>query len=245
MTPEEFRVMQTRELNNGRLGMLAAIGFLAQEAATGTTWGQGIVPAVMTVSPIMKSPGCSKIVQSLVSEDDTKFCYGLPGTSVNLGEFDPLNRLETLGGEPLSKLEVYRMREAELTHGRVAMLAAVGFIVQEKFHPLFNGIGGTASAQLSELPPGFLNKLYFVIFALEVWRMGARYNKANPFELKEDVYPGDLGFDPLGLTRKMTPEEFRVMQTRELNNGRLGMLAAIGFLAQEAATGTTWGASLM
>jgi len=32
------------------------------------------------------------------------------------------------------------------------------------------------------------------------------------------------------------------MQTKELQNGRLAMLAAAGFMAQEAVTGTTWGA---
>jgi hypothetical protein len=33
--PEEFDIMQTKELQNGRLAMLAAAGFLAQEAVDG------------------------------------------------------------------------------------------------------------------------------------------------------------------------------------------------------------------
>ena len=32
--------MQEKELSHGRLGMLAAAGFMAQEAVTGQTWGQ-------------------------------------------------------------------------------------------------------------------------------------------------------------------------------------------------------------
>merc|ERR1712222_227601 len=70
---------------------------------------------------------------------------------------------------------------------------------------------------------------------------------ANPYEsmdnvqsLKEGYYPGDLGFDPLGLA-PTDPAEFRIMQEKELSHGRLGMLAAAGFIAQEAATGATWG----
>ena len=63
------------------------------------------------------------------------FAYGLPGNVNIIGgtelNFDPYG---FLNGK--SKLEVYRYRECELTHGRVGMLAAVGFIVQEKFHPL-------------------------------------------------------------------------------------------------------------
>jgi hypothetical protein len=35
------------------------------------------------------------------------------------------------------------------------------------------------------------------------------------------------------------------MQEKELNNGRLAMIAAIGFIAQEANTGTTWSESAM
>merc|ERR1719248_491702 len=63
---------------------------------------------------------------------------------------------------------------------------------------------------------------------------------ANPFEgnkpwtLKpaSQYTPGDIGFDPLGL-KPTDPEEFREMRTKELQNGRLAMLAAAGFLAQE------------
>ena len=35
----QFRIMQEKELSHGRLGMIAAAGFLAQEAASGDTWG--------------------------------------------------------------------------------------------------------------------------------------------------------------------------------------------------------------
>ena len=59
--------------------------------------------------------------------------------------------------------------------------------------------------------------------------------------LNEDYYPGDVGFDPLGL-KPTDPAEFAEMQTKELQNGRLAMLAAAGFMAQEFASGDTWGA---
>merc|ERR1719235_930388 len=76
------------------------------------------------------------------------FCYGLPGAIAPAGEFDPANLLEGA-----SKEEVYRWREAELTHGRVGMLASAGFLVQEKFHPLFSADGGPAIEQIPKLPP--------------------------------------------------------------------------------------------
>merc|ERR1719371_90510 len=57
--------------------------------------------------------------------------------------------------------------------------------------------------------------------------------------LKSDYYPGDLDWDPLNL-KPEDPAEFRLMQERELSHGRLAMLAAFGFMIQEAVTGTTW-----
>jgi hypothetical protein len=54
--------------------------------------------------------------------------------------------------------------------------------------------------------------------------------------LRADYNPGDIGFDPLNL-KPTYPEELKILQTKELQNGRLGMLAAAGFLAQELVDG--------
>lgn len=44
----------------------------------------------------------------------------------------------------------------------------------------------------------------------------------------DDEYAcGDLGFDPLGL-KPSDPEELKIMETKELNNGRLAMIAIAG-----------------
>lgn len=169
------------------------------------------------------------------------FCYGLPGAIAPAGEFDPANILD---GK--SKAEVYRLREAEITHGRVGMLAAAGFLVQENFHPLFSGDGGPAIEQIPKLPPWLWVTMTLGVGVAESLRIQAGW--ANPYEkmenvqaLKEGYYPGDLKFDPLGL-KPEDPAELRIMQEKELSHGRLAMLAAAGFIAQEAATGTTWGA---
>ena len=58
----------------------------------------------------------------------------------------------------------------------------------------------------------------------------------QPGLLRSDYIPGDIGFDPLGL-KPTDEEEFRIMQTKELQNGRLAMLAATGFMAQELTDG--------
>lgn len=46
--------------------------------------------------------------------------------------FDPLNFLGSAGSSNNPIRDVRRWRESELTHGRVCMLAALGFIVQEQ-----------------------------------------------------------------------------------------------------------------
>ena len=173
------------------------------------------------------------------------FAYGLPGGENVLGEFDPAGFLKDK-----SELEVFRLREAELTHGRVSMLAAFGFIVQEKFHPLFSGDGGPAIDQIPALPVWLWGVMTVGIGAAEAYRINlgfselddpdAKYGNKAKSALKPGYYPGDLGFDPLSL-KPEDPAEFRLMQEKELSHCRLAMIAAAGFLAQEAVSGQTWG----
>merc|ERR1719421_1630943 len=176
------------------------------------------------------------------------FCYGLPGNFNALTgqqlDFDPWGF--TAGK---SQLEVNRFREAELTHGRVSMLAATGFIVQEKFHPLFSADGGPAIDQIPQLPVWLWVVMTAGIGAAEAYRINIAFRELDGEKLKAETalrpgyVPGDLGFDPLGLA-PTDPVEFREMQTKELMHCRVAMLAAAGFLAQEAVTKQTWGTVL-
>jgi len=160
-----------------------------------------------------------------------------------LGYFDP-------AGFTIGKTEkqVLAYREAELKHGRIAMMAALGFVVQEKFHPLFGGEVDTPSAYAllddriwDKAPVAVLAAILTTIFLLEaVSSLSVFANQGRG--LPDDYTPGDvfkpLGgtFDPLGLAPS-DPVEFEVMQTKELNNGRLAMLAILGMFLQEVKTG--------
>ena len=135
--------------------------------------------------------------------------------------------------------EIRRFREAETQHGRVAMLAVVGFLVGESFHPLFKDVTGPAIDHLTQVRLEYSS--FFEIGAvgiggLEINRalQGWVYPsiRADVGKLQETYYPGDVGFDPLGL-RPTDAAEFDEMVTKELQNGRLAMLAAAGFIAQE------------
>ena len=79
------------------------------------------------------------------------FAYGLPGNTLPLGNWDPF------GFQCVDKKILIKYRESELKHGRLAMLACLGFIMQEFHHPLHSDIGGmsiTHMAQLQHLSDG-------------------------------------------------------------------------------------------
>lgn len=64
----------------------------------------------------------------------------LAGALPPLGYFDPLG---LSSGKTVE--EVRKIREAELKHGRVAMVAFLGILTGENFNPLFDGkITGTS-----------------------------------------------------------------------------------------------------
>jgi len=175
--------------------------------------------------------------------DESKFAYGLPGSLDPKEEFDPLGFAD---GADLTQMKTYR--EAETTHGRVAMLAFIGLLVTEapfSFHPLFNTASrdiGPAIRHLDEVrvsTPFFFEILAVVIGAAEFGRSIRGWETPGNDEnqvLKEDYYPGDIGFDPLGL-KPDNFEDFSIMSTKELQHGRLAMLAVAGIVAQELVNG--------
>ena len=166
---------------------------------------------------------------------------GLPGALAPVGFFDPLGFAEKATDATLQ-----RYREAELAHGRIAMLAVIGFFVGEKVEGsafLFDAsISGPAITHFGQVPDGFWPVIIAFIGAAEAsraeigWVDPADCPVDQPGLLRDDYLPGDLNFDPLGL-KPEDEEEFFIMQTKELQHGRLAMLAAAGFLAQEAVDG--------
>jgi len=160
----------------------------------------------------------------------------LPGITAPLGFFDPL---DFCGEASEGKIKFYR--EVELKHGRVAMLASLGFLVAEQFHPLFGGgIDVPSYIAFQETPlQTFWPAVILFISILEVFSVFS-FNTpfgGEPWTIRSDYETGDLGFDPLGL-KPSSPAEYKEMATKELNNGRLAMIGIAGMVVQELVSGS-------
>merc|ERR1711959_688100 len=170
--------------------------------------------------------------------DSVKFkASALAGVTAPMNYFDPLGFATTVTA---GKFLFYR--EVELKHGRIAMLASLGILVGENFHPLFGGdIDVPAAFAFQETPlQAFWPAVVAAIAIPEIYSVFSfkepGLKGADQWTIREDHEPGNLGFDPLGL-KPTDPKELKEMQTKELNNGRLAMIAADGMIAQELATG--------
>jgi len=216
-------------------------------AASPNTSPLSTITALNAASPQTKASSSTAPAPDLNGwvPNDSKFAFGLPGALDPIPDgFDPLG---FAANADLQQMKGYR--EAETTHGRVAMLAVVGFLVTEagpiNFHPLFDTASrdiGPAIRHLDEVraaAPFFFEILAIVIGYNEIIRSLVGWEKPGNKEnlaLKTNYYPGDIGFDPFGL-KPDTWEEFSEMSTKELQNGRLAMLAIAAIVAQELVSG--------
>mmetsp|Transcript_15426 Transcript_15426/g.27618 ORF Transcript_15426/g.27618 Transcript_15426/m.27618 type:complete len:235 (+) Transcript_15426:80-784(+) len=159
----------------------------------------------------------------------------MAGVTAPFGFFDPMGF-----STDVSEGRMRFYREVELKHGRLGMLAALGFVVGEQFHPLFGGkIDVPSYLAFQETPlQSFWPAVVLAISIAEVFSVFS-FNSpfgGEPWSIRSDYALGNLGFDPMGL-KPTDAKELKEMQTKELNNGRLAMLAAAGMIAQELVTG--------
>ena len=146
--------------------------------------------------------------------------------------FDPIGFAKTEG-------DLMNYREAEIKHARLAMLAAAGWPISEVFDKkIATAFGMSPLLDASDRAPSVLNgglgkvsPIYWVC----VLGLAAAIDVLGTIQSKEagaDYTPGNLGFDPLGVYPKN--EEGKMwMQTAEIKNGRLAMIAVFGFAIQE------------
>ena len=148
--------------------------------------------------------------------------------------------LSPFGFAGSDKASLLYMREAEIKHCRLAMLAVVGWPLAELFDkPIADAVGlPTLLTKVGASPSvlnGGLDRVDAAYWIAVVALAGiVELESAKVQEEKGKAYvPGDCNFDPLGLYPK-SAEKQKEMQTKEIKNGRLAMMALMGFVAQEA-----------
>jgi hypothetical protein len=150
--------------------------------------------------------------------------------------FDPFNFSSNT-----ESLQWYRT--AEVKHARLAMLAAAGWPLSElldkklaffaDLKPLLvfqDRVPSILNGGLSRTPASFWAAALGVAFAIETFGF---LKEKNASEAGKTYTPGDLGFDPFGLSSLQSAEEKKFVLEAELFNGRLSMLAITGFAIQE------------
>mmetsp|Transcript_85665 Transcript_85665/g.154221 ORF Transcript_85665/g.154221 Transcript_85665/m.154221 type:complete len:352 (+) Transcript_85665:274-1329(+) len=137
-------------------------------------------------------------------------------------------------------------REAELKHGRLAMLAALAWplvelydeeLVDDGLPDLLAATGGRVLPQLTGAP----EDQFVEIFATIVLLIGGIFELVST----KGVEPGDRGFDPLGVKGFTAPaflqgqltENRPWMGEAEVQHSRLAMLAILYFYLDELFTG--------
>ena len=172
------------------------------------------------------STSLSAFADGMVGGEGPEPMPGFRGSSV---EFDPCGFAER------APEWLPWFREAELKHGRAAMLATVGFVVPEmvripgeqfSFESILNVI------EAHDKLPDSMQQIFLWISLLEAMTIPAYAG----FALGYDRRPGDFSFDPLGFY-PTDPEKQREMQLKELKNGRLAMIAIGGMVTGATITG--------
>mmetsp|Transcript_16293 Transcript_16293/g.43684 ORF Transcript_16293/g.43684 Transcript_16293/m.43684 type:complete len:211 (-) Transcript_16293:109-741(-) len=132
-----------------------------------------------------------------------------------------------VGFDPLNFSNAYSLawlREAELKHGRICMLAALGWVVPEFYH-LPGEVFSTTNplAAMWAVPKLGWIQIFMFIAACEAQSVDKLFYK------KDFKEPGNYGFDPLSLKNARRAKS-------EVKNGRLAMIAMGGFIHQALLT---------
>ena len=141
-----------------------------------------------------------------------------------------------VGFDPVGFSEILPMdwlREAELKHCRVCMLAFVGFIFTD-FYTLPGFEYTTLEAHDACVASGAMSQLLLWIGLLEV----VSFISIDQMLRGSGREPGDFGFDPIGFSSD--PKVKADLQMKELANGRLAMFATGGVITQAVLTGNTF-----
>jgi len=174
-----------------------------------------------------------------------KACENMVGTDVEIGggkPWDPLGFSKLYDRNfDFNNVMVYPhvqwLREAEIKHGRCAMLAFVGIIAAKFFHvpgypetsDWYKGVDVCFTEKTSAL--GIAQIILFTAY------VEGKFYCGDSWIGQMDREPGDYGFDPLKLTK--TPGyDLKTFQLKEIKNGRLAMIGFASLMAAHTIPGS-------
>lgn len=198
-------------------------------------WHEGVVTSA---APLLVRPNGwteSRVFDKVVSVGSS--LIGMPSApmmpprvgpfdpSQQLGVTEPLGFFDPLGLSQTADEETFRhFRAAELKHGRVAMLAAVGCVGQHHiampgFEAVPRGLGA-----FGEFPANF--GILLVVLA-------SGYVELNLWKDDKNKLPGDFGNPWCPFAVDVTDD----LRNKEINNGRLAMISILGIICAELSSG--------
>lgn len=149
------------------------------------------------------------------------------GAMLPLGFFDPLGLVADGDKEKFD-----RLRLTELKHGRISMLAVVGYLIQES-GVRFGGDIDLSGTKFADIPNGYAAleaipyagklQIFCFIGALEVLVMRDFVGGEFPGDLRNNFI--DFGWDSFDEATKLRK------RTIELNQGRAAMMGILGLVS--------------
>ena len=178
-----------------------------------------MIAAAEAFRPLGRMAASTKLSMKYGFEDEL-------GAIPPVGYFDPLKL-----SEGIDKATFDQYRAAELKHGRVAQLAVVGYLVQENYRlPGAIDLDGTT---FDSIPNGV--EAIGVISSFGWLQLVASigYWELVGWEDKKGEEVGDFGFY---LGKAPEGKQLADLRTKELQNGRLAMLAIGELITHNIAT---------
>jgi hypothetical protein len=151
------------------------------------------------------------------------------GAQPPLGFFDPLNLMEEADQERFDKL-----RAVELKHGRICMLAVVGYLTTMAGVRLPGNISYDGT-KFADIPAGWEGSFAVpVAGALQILAF-VGYLELAGWKQAEGSFPGDFSASsfPVGWIQDYDEETKLEKRAIELNNGRAAMMGILGLVVHE------------
>lgn len=150
------------------------------------------------------------------------------GVTAPMGLFDPL-------GLMADEAAFERRRISEIKHGRIAMMAVIGNLAPQLGFTFPGYLSTSQNVKFSDVGSGFAALTKIPLFGVAQIILFAGIMETIQWAQKPGSAPGDVGGEDW--VRYSDPAVKAEKLNKELNNGRLAMMAIMGLMVQEQLTG--------